>query len=382
MEKIKNGWIMTEKDYRKSFEAKKRRQERENGMAGRITWVIVTIIICVVAIVGLTVYQQIEYNLQPYNKQDTAKVSVTVKSGMTMGDLATLLEEKKLIRSATLFNLYLKTKDVGLLQAGNYALSPSMTLDDIIAVLKQGGAGQAVIATILVREGEQISAIAETVASVTPHTKEAFLEAIQDDAFIEQLIERYPDLLSSMKEQKNLKYKLEGYLFPATYDYHENDTTRDIIESMVAKAAKVIQPYTAQMKDKGLSVHQVLTIASLAEKEGVTLEDRKKIVSVFNNRLAQNMPLQSDISVLYALGVHKEKVTYADLEVNSPYNLYKHTGYGPGPFNSPSEEAILATLNPEKTDYLYFVADTKTGKVYYAKTYDEHQKLVEKYVNN
>ncbi|MBF0779839.1 MULTISPECIES: endolytic transglycosylase MltG [unclassified Granulicatella] len=366
----------------KQFEMKKRRQERENGIAKRITWIIVTIVLCILMVVGVSVYQHIHYNLQPYNIKDKQTVDVQVEQGMTLSELAAKLENMKLIRSATLFNLYLKTKDVGLLQAGHYSFSPSMTLDEMIGIIKEGGANKAIVATILVREGEQITDIAQNVADKTPFTKDEFLDMVKNEAFVKELVAKYPDLLTSMSQTSQLKYALEGYLFPATYNYYEGDTLKDIIQSMVEKSAVVIQPYIAQIKDKGLSVHQVLTIASLAEKEGVTMEDRKKIVGVFNNRLSNNMPLQSDISILYALGQHKELVTLSDLEVDSPYNLYKHTGYGPGPFNSPSEQAIMATLNPESHDYLYFVADTKTGQVYYSKTYEEHQELVEKYVNN
>ena len=106
------------------------------------------------------------------------------------------------------------------------------------------------------------------------------------------------------------------------------------------------------------------------------------IAQVFFNRLAIEMPLQSDISILYALGVHKELVTYEDLEVDSPYNLYKNTGFGPGPFNNPGTSAIEAVLNPLDNSYYYFVADLKTGKVYFSETLEEHNVLVEQYVNN
>ena len=117
------------------------------------------------------------------------------------------------------------------------------------------------------------------------------------------------------------------------------------------------------------------------EKEGYKVEDRQKIASVFYNRIKKNMMLQTDISVLYALGEHKEVVTLKDLEVNSPYNLYRNRGMGPGPFNSPSEEAILAAIDPAQTDYEYFVADIQTKEVYFAKTYEEHLALKAKYVD-
>lgn len=136
---------------------------------------------------------------------------------------------------------------------------------------------------------------------------------------------------------------------------------------MIAKMNTVMEQYTPTIHAKNLTNQQVLTLASLVEKEGVKEADRKQIAQVFFNRLAADMPIQSDISILYALGEHKETVTYADLEVDSSYNLYKNTGYGPGPLDSPSEESIKAVLNPTPSDYLYFVADISTGKVYFSK---------------
>lgn len=367
---------------KKQTKARYRRQKREDRLSRKITSMIVLVVLLVVSVIGLITWQTISYQLQPYNINDKSKVEIQVPTGSTFKSLAKLLEEQKIIRSATLFNFLIKTKDVGTLKAGNYALSPSMTIDEIVSVLKEGGtAEKAVLAKILVIEGSQLDEIGDAVAKVTTYSKEAFMEKVQNEEFINNLISKYPKLLTSMNSQTNLKYKLEGYLFPATYNYHKDDTLEIIIENMVKKTDSVMQSYYNQIESSGKTVHQILTIASLSEKEGVKFEDRQKIVSVFNNRLAQNMPLQSDISILYALGKHKEVVTLADLEVSSPYNLYKNIGYGPGPFNSPSENAIQSVLNPSQSDYLYFVADVKTGMVYFSKTYDEHLKLVDKYVN-
>ena len=157
---------------------------------------------------------------------------------------------------------------------------------------------------------------------------------------------------------------------------------KDLVIQMVNKTNTVLQPYFSTIKQQNLTVQEVLTLASLVEKEGVKENDRKNIAQVFFNRIEANMPLQSDISVLYALGEHKEMVTYQDTAVDSPYNLYINTGFGPGPFDNPSEASIQAVLEPTKNDYYYFVADMKHGDVYFAKTYEEHLELVDKYVNN
>lgn len=360
------------------------RHAREDQVAKKIIWLIVTTVMLVVLVVGFIIFNNVNYNFQPYNKEDNVKVEVQVERGYTLRDLANMLEEKNLIRSASTFNFYLKTKDIGSLQAGSYQISPAMTFDEIIAVIKDGGVDNSnVIAKVLVKEGVTLEEIAKEIEIARPTIPASdVMAALADNSFVDKLVKKYPDLLTSMTSAQGLKYKLEGYLFPATYDVLENDTAKTLIEKMVAQSDAVLTPYYEQLKTQNKTVHQLLTMASLAEKEAVTFEDRQKVVSVFNNRLAVNMPLQSDITILYALGVHKEIVTFEDLEVDSPYNLYKNVGYGPGPFNSPSEESVKAVLSPATTDYLYFVADLKTGNVYYSKTLEEHNQLVEKYVNN
>lgn len=131
-----------------------------------------------------------------------------------------------------------------------------------------------------------------------------------------------------------------------------------------------------------LNVHETLTLASYIEREGVTDEDRKKIASVFYNRLELDMPLQTDPSVAYALGEHREFTTYSDLEVDSPYNTYRYNGMGAGPINSPSASAIEAAVEPADTDYLYFLANIQTGEIFYSTNYEDHLILQEEHVGN
>ena len=231
------------------------------------------------------------------------------------------------------------------------------------------------------REGETLTGIAEEVEKSTKYSKEDFMNKVQDQDFIDQLVQKFPRLFKDAQKAQNVRYFLEGYLYPATYDADENKTLQMIIEEMVAKTDSILSKYYAKISQGDYNVHEILTMASLLEKEGYKVEDRQKIASVFYNRIKKNMMLQTDISVLYALGEHKEVVTLKDLEVNSPYNLYKYRGLGPGPFNSPSEEAILAAIDPAQTDYEYFVADIQTKEVYFAKTYEEHLALKAKYVD-
>ncbi|HEK9686452.1 TPA: endolytic transglycosylase MltG, partial [Streptococcus equi subsp. equi] len=221
----------------------------------------------------------------------------------------------------------------------------------------------------------------------TPFHSKDFLNLVTSDAFIQEMAKKYPKLLGDLPSKEVATYQLEGYLFPATYNYYKETTLKDLAEEMIAAANANLAPYYEAIAASGKTVNEVLTLASLVEKEGSTDDDRRQIASVFYNRLNNGMALQSNIAILYAMGKLGEKTTLAedaaiDTTINSPYNVYINTGLMPGPVDSPGLAAIEATINPAATDYVYFVADVRTGEVYYAKTFEEHSANVEKYVNS
>ena len=287
-----------------------------------------------------------------------------------------------MVNSGTIFKYYVKTKNVPGFKAGYYHLSQSMSADEIIKQLIEGGTDQSdKVKKLLIREGETVTAIAKEIAQVTDYTEEEFLAKVNDQEFYQELVKTYPELLGDSINYPNVRYRLEGYLFPATYDIDKEKTLQMLITDMVKKTNEVMSKYYDKIKASPLNVHETLTLASLVEKEGTDLEDRKKIASVFYNRLNTNMRLQTDVAVSYALGEHKEALSLKDLEVESPYNLYKYYGLGPGPFNNPGEPAIAATIEPAETDYYYFLADINTRELYFAKTYDEHLALKKEYID-
>ncbi len=362
----------------------KRTRKREDRIVSRIVLIVASVLILVIAIFGFTFYKYVNAGLQPLDKKNTKLVQVHIPEDSSNKKIANILEDSKVIKSGLVFNYYAKFKNLTDFQAGYYQMAPDMTLDEIGALLREGGTAeptQLADGKVTIPEGFDIDKIGDAIEKNTDFKKTQFIELMQDQAFFDKMKEKYPELLTSAAEASGVRYRLEGYLFPATYDYYKEAKLEDFVDQMIAKTSSVIEPYIPMIHAKGMTIQQVLTLASLVEKEGVKEEDRKKIAQVFFNRIAANMPLQSDISILYALGEHKELVTYKDLEVDSPYNLYKNTGYGPGPFNSPSEQAINAVLNPIANDYLYFVADISTGDVYFAETYEQHQEFVDKYVN-
>ena len=376
---MKVDWDKVKQD----AELKEDHQVKEEMMTQRIVKYIILGLVALALVVGLGCFWYYNDSLKAVNHQKTETVQVTIPIGSSSKDIARLLKSQGLIKNADIFSFYMKAKSVNGLQAGHYDLSPSMDADTIIATLQKGGKPIEVDVDtkLTVVEGMQLEQIAQMVEENTPIKAADFLATANDASFIEELKSQYPSLISGLDGVEGLKYKLEGYLYPATYDYIAGTNVKDLIKQMVGKMNLEYQKLKEDMGNTSLSFHQILTLASIIEKEGVTDEDRKLISGVFYNRMNNDMPLQSDITVLYALGEHKELVTIKDTEVDSPYNLYKHTGLGPGPYNSPSLSAIQAAIYPTASDYFYFVADIETGNVYYATTLEEHESLVAKYVN-
>lgn len=326
-------------------------------------------------------------------------VQVEIPSGSGNKLIGQILEEAGVIKSGTVFNYYAKFKNYTNFQSGYYNFNKNMSLDEVSAKLQEGGSAEPILPSlgrITIPEGYTLTQIAKAVtsnaaaegqAATTPFAEEDFMALVQDEAFIAEMVAKYPDLLGSLPSAQDVKYQLEGYLFPATYDYYEETTLEDLVEQMLAAMDANLAPYYATIASRNMTVNDVLTLASLVEKEGSTDDDRKQIASVFYNRMDIDMPLQSNIAILYAMDKLGEKTTLAedagiDTDIDSPFNIYKNTGLMPGPVDSPSLSAIVATVEPADTDFLYFVADVTTGVVYYSETFEDHNANVEQYINS
>ena len=363
-------------------EKKSRARREEPAKRGRhhrrrFPWVAVVMLVCI-AVVVLAVTQIGRNWLVPANANDTQIVEVEIPEGTPVSTMGDILEEQGLIRSSSAFSLLVRVQGAAAnLQAGVHDLSPSMTMPEIVAALQEG-AEEAGMLKVTVNEGLTVDQIAEVVADSTSYSAEDFLNLMTNQEFLAQLVQQYP-ILTDSYNNPNVRYVLEGYLFPATYDVAQGETLESLVTQMVDKTNEILSKYQADIDASSYSLQDIMSIASLVEKEGQTTEDRKLIAGVFYNRLEQGMPIQSDISVLYALGTHKEMVTYDDLEVDSPYNLYTNAGLPPGPMNSPSEDAIAAALEPTDNDYLYFYANLKTGEVFYTDNYEQHQAWAQEY---
>ena len=358
-------------------------RKKETSIIKKIMTYFMIALLVIVVIGGLFTWNYIKGETQPVDTAQTELVAFEIEQGASVKEVSKALEKEGIIRNSKLFNFYLKFKNVSGFKSGLYQVSKSMTLDEIIVELSGVGKDKNQNATkVLIREGEQLTDIAKEVEKSTKYSAEDFMAKVQDEDFLRYLVQKFPKLLTQSFNGYQVKYVLEGYLYPATYDMNDSKTLQMLITEMVAKTDKVMSKYYDKILESDYTLQQIMALASLIEKEGTKLEDRKKISSVFHNRIKENMMLQTDVSVQYALAEHKEALSLSDLKVDSPYNLYQNYGVGPGPYNSPSEDSIVAALEPENTEYLYFLADIHTKEIYYAKTYEEHLELKAKYIDN
>ncbi|MFM0787719.1 endolytic transglycosylase MltG [Streptococcus suis] len=382
-----------------SHRANKQRRKKQDKAAKRIVSVIMSIIVVAVLVTGLTGYMWVKSSLEPVNTKATEAIQVEIPEGSSTLEIGKILVDNKLIKNATIFNYYSKIKSYNNFQSGFYNLKQNMSVDDIAKALQESGtptAQKEAAGKILIVEGYTLTQIAQAITDntktedkndKTPFTTEQFMATVTNQDFINRMVATYPKLFASLPAaDSGVIYQLEGYLFPAVYEYSDETTIEELVEQMISAMDNRLQPYYETITAKNLTVNEVLTLASLVEKEGSTDEDRRNIASVFFNRLNAAMPLQSNIAILYAQGKLGQETTLAedaaiDTSIESPYNIYWTPGLMPGPVDSPSLSAIEAVINANTTDYLYFVADVTTGNVYFTNNIDEHNQNVAKYVN-
>lgn len=346
----------------------------------KIVAIIIISIVLILLVGGISGYMYIKSALKPVNPDSGKEVNVEIPMGSSTSDIASILEDNGVIKDSRVFRFYIKFKNESNFQAGEYKFSPAMTLSEIITALKKGEDAEESVYSVTVPEGESIDQIAEIFAKKMAFSKKEFLNKVNDPDYIKQLIDQHPDILSDDILEKDVKAPLEGYLFAATYEFYDDEPSiESIVQKMLKKTEKVVSPHLEAIDDHDMTVHEVLTMASLVENETSTKKERKTIAGVFYNRLDEGMPLQTDPTVLYALGEHKKKIKSKDLKVKSPYNTYYVDTLPAGPISNFSESSLNAAVNPKDTDYKYFLHDND-GKIHYAKHHDKHVDLKEKYI--
>lgn len=357
-------------------------QRHEKRIVRKIVMYVGIAIIAIALIGSISSYFYISNALKPVDPDNKKAVKIELPIGSNIDTISQTLEDKGVIRNAKIFKYYTKFKNASGFQAGTYQIPPSMSIDDIIKSLKTGKVYRKADLQITIPEGLTLDQIGNIIAKNTDYTSKEFMKLVTNEKFIKEMKAKYPETVTKDIDGKDIRYKLEGYLYPSTYDFFtKKPTLEEIVEKMIAQTDAIVRSYEPQLKELSMTPHEFLTFASLLEREATAQTDRETIASVFNNRIEQGMPLQTDPTVLYALGEHKDRVLYKDLEVKNPYNTYLNKGLPPGPIANAGRASLDATVDPAKTKYLYFVAD-KDGNNHFAETYVEHQNNVAKYIKS
>ena len=311
---------------------------------------------------------------------DSQSISFEVKNGIGVYDVGYELKSKGLIRNYYAYKIYVKLNNINEFKAGTYTFKKNYDTKEIVDVLSSGNYTKDGI-KITFNEGKNIRDIARIIEKNSSIKQEDFYSTINDEIYIDSLIDKYWFLTDEIKN-KDIYYSLEGYLFADTYIFSSNVDSREIIETMLNQSDKVFSKYKEYFEGSKYSVHEIITLASIIESEGIYEDDRKNIAGVFYNRLNSNMSLGSDITTYYAFKVDlgERDLKKTEIETYNPYNTRGPRMEGKLPIGAVSnfsESSLLAALNPTLNDYYYFVADKK-GKTHFTKTYAEHEKIIKK----
>ena len=364
--------------------ARKARKKRKRLRRGIIVLLIV-LIVFVSAGIGLKRYY--DYCLEPVDKSDSTQIQITVDQNDSLQQITEKLKQDNLIHDRKVAYYYARMNGISDFYAGVFALNRSMDLNTIFTRLTNVNASDADALNVTIVEGDWAKDIAEKISETLGTVSYDYLMNLWNNKeWIESEMSKYPFLTEEMFADGTRCY-LEGYLCPETYRFTKKMSAEEITETILDQTLAVYNQYKDQFAASKYSIHQLYTLASIVQYEGGSDEEvLRNIASVFYNRLDQNMPLGSSVTVCYAIDYDKDVDNWQSCEVNtdfeSPYNTYLHTGLPPGPIQNPGINAIAAVLNPNQTDYLYFVADVYgDGTVYFSKTEEEHNALVQKYLN-
>ena len=325
-------------------------------------------VISIIFVVSISVF--IFTQIGPYNKNNTKGIVVEIPQGSTTDTISDILYKNNLIKNKVMFKISVKLSNKAQqFKAGKYLFNQTYSNKQIINDLSLGKIYKDGI-KITIPEGSTSREIVSILVDKKLGNQDSY------EALISNPKEFYNDF--KFLEEDDIT-SLEGFLYPSTYYFDENSSEKEVLSTMLSQFNKV---YTDKLRDRqkelNMTTEQVVNLASIVEKEAILDKDRPIIASVFYNRLKIGMPLQSDATIQYIFKERKKIVTYKDLEIDSPYNSYKNKGLPPTPISSPGIESIKATLYPEKTDYLYFVAKMDGGNNY-SKNYEDHLKYVKEY---
>ena len=344
--------------------------------------IVAFLIFMLILILSLGFYYN--YNLRAVSKK-SEPVIVEIKEG-SIYSIGETLYKNKLIRNKFIFKLYVKLNKITDLKASTYEFNKNQSLKKIIAMLQKGNSYNPNEVRITFKEGLNVRKIAKLIEENTNNTYDDVLNLMEDSEYIDELISKYWFLTDSIKNTK-IYYPLEGYLFPNTYAFLNKDVTvKEIIETMLKEEEKQLDKYKDKIEESDLSIHELITLASIVELEGANADDRAGVAGVFYNRIKDGWVLGSDVTTYYYLKIDDFKTS-----LNGNPNLYtcdkayntrctSFVGLPVGPVSNPGSESIDASINYTKHNYYYFVADCK-GKTYLNKDSNGHYNTIQKLKN-
>lgn len=325
--------------------------------------VAILFLIVLVLLLGKSYYRS---SFTAVDLNNPKKVSVEIPAGSSTSKISNILKDEGLIKNRLIFKIAVKNKEAdGKLKAGIYMLNTGMDVNAIIDEFSKGAKNQNVV-RFTIPEGYEIEQMAEKLSKENLVDKEKFLNLTSDKKYFQ---DKHPFLKELKGDQS-----LEGFLFPATYEIYADSTEEEIIDKMLTQFEKIYEKdIRGNMGKHDLSLNEVVTLASIIEREGKRDDEREFISAVFHNRLKEGMLLQSCATVQYALGERKEVLSEKDTQIESEYNTYIHEGLPPAPIASPGEKSLIASVNPADVEYLYFrTKEDGTGAHTFSKTYKEH----------
>ncbi len=342
----------------------------------------IAVVVVIASITGYFIYKNYQYT------QDSKPITTTselvlfeTSSTDTIEHVAAALEDQKIIKKASVFLDVAESKGVSSVLEGQFALDRSWTNAEILASLIDPESPLDGVVNIMFPPGYWAKDVAHKLANLTHLDEQAILDAWNDATYVKELQGEY-SFLTDEVFQTQAHVLLEGYLYPETYQFLIDTTIDDATHIILNQTQVIYERYAQQFAASSYTVHQLFTLASIVNYEAATPEDMKMVAQIFYNRLNQNMKLQSSVTVCYALYTYANwQECESSTDIDSPYNTYLHEGLPIGPVMNPTETALEAVFNPTPNEYLYFVADIETGELHYAKTYEEHLKNVELYVD-
>ena len=331
----------------------------------------------VLIVVGCLIYK---VNIGPVSKSDELK-SFEISTDETYLSIATKLKENNLIKSELFYKIYIKLMNPKNLEKGKYFLSENMGVEKIIDVLENGSDTNSDVIDVTFVEGKNMRYITKIITDNTNNTEDDVYNLLSNNEYLDSIISKYWFLTDEIKDNR-IYYSLEGYLFPDTYQFSSRDVSvEEIFETLLDELDTKLKPFKTDIENSKFSVHQILTLASIVELEGVNVSDRFDVSGVFYNRLNDGWSLGSDVTTYYASRVDMSERDLYKNELNecNDYNTRASCMAGKipvGPICNPSIESIEAAIKPNNHNYYFFVAD-KNKKTYFTKTNSEHLSTID-----